>query len=273
MSLSLRAKTNLVFYLALAALAVIGWFSFRENRSMVENDRLVSHTRAVLETSESLASHLAEASAARAAYFRLNDAKQIDAFLSASKSALSDFAELRKLTVGDTDQSPRVIALAPLVRGSLSILKESVEHHQRTIDDLKEQNDFSENSARVATQFLNLIHKFDNVEKDALQRPSAAAQISNQWGTKINEFLSASVFLLLILALGFLNRALSRRELAEGAAAEQKELLQSILDSCSDAVTVANSSGAIVLRNPVAARNNAGTFTNALNDDYAALQG
>jgi two-component system, sensor histidine kinase and response regulator len=273
MSLSLKANTNLTFSLALATLAVIGCFSFRESRGLAEKGRLVSHTREVLEVSESLASHLAEAAASRAAYFRLGDKKQIAIFSSTSNSALSDVAELRKLTEENAYQNHRVADLEPLVRARLSVLKASVELHQRTTADQKEQDSFSEQIARLSTQFLNLIHEFDGVEKDVLQQRVLAAEISDQRGTRINEFLSASVFLVLILALAFLNRELSRREQAERAAAEQKELLQSILDSCNDAVIVANCSGVIILRNPVAARDNASAPTVVLNEKYPQLRG
>src|ERR1700680_1055281 len=150
MPLSLKANTNLTFALALATLAVIGCFSFRESRGLVEEGRLMSHALQVLEVSESLASHLAEAAASRAAYFRLGDKKQIDIFNSASNSALSDVAKLRKLTEQDASQNHRVAGLEPLVQARLSVLKASVELHQRTTADLKEQDSSSEQGARLS---------------------------------------------------------------------------------------------------------------------------
>ncbi len=81
------------------------------------------------------------------------------------------------------------------------------------------------------------------------------------------------MFLFLILTLGLLNRELSRREQAERSAAEQGELLQSILDSCSDAVIVADTSGKIILRNPVGIRYNAGAPAQELSGKYPELLG
>jgi len=77
----------------------------------------------------------------------------------------------------------------------------------------------------------------------------------------------------LILTVGFLNRELSRREKAERSSAEQKELLQSILDSCSDAVIVADTSGKIILRNPVGMRYNAGAPAQEIGEKYPQLLG
>ena len=85
--------------------------------------------------------------------------------------------------------------------------------------------------------------------------------------------LGICIFLFLMFTLGLLNRELFRREQAERSAAEQKELLQSILDSCSDAVIVANSSGKIILRNPVGVRYNAGAPADELSEKYPELLG
>jgi len=147
--------------------------------------------------------------------------------------------------------------MGPLVKARLTLLKASVELHQRTRDDRKQQDAFNDQSTRLATQLTELIDIFDHAERGLLQQQSAAAQASYQRGTRINAFLGVSVFLFLILTVGFLNRELSRREKAERSSAEQKELLQSILDSCSDAVIVADTSGKIILRNPVGMRYNA----------------
>jgi diguanylate cyclase (GGDEF)-like protein/PAS domain S-box-containing protein len=271
--LSLKNKTNIAFFLALIALAMIGWFSLQGNRSTEEKDHLVSHSRDVLEASELLRSHIYDAAAARRAFSLWGDSKQIDAFSLAYKSALADFATLRKLTAGSAEQQLSLIQMETLMKARLSLLKTSVELHQRTRDDRKQQDAFNDQSTRLSTQLTELIDEFERAERGLLQQRTAAAQASYQRETRINTFLGVSVFLFLILALGFLNRELSRREQAERSAAEQKELLQSILDSCSDAVIVANTSGKIILRNPVGIRYNAGAPTQELSEKYPQLLG
>jgi diguanylate cyclase (GGDEF)-like protein len=66
--------------------------------------------------------------------------------------------------------------------------------------------------------------------------------------------LSFSVFCFIVMATAGLNRELSRRKRTEQAIAEQKSLLQSILDTCNDAIIVADNTGKIILRNPAALR-------------------
>jgi diguanylate cyclase (GGDEF)-like protein/PAS domain S-box-containing protein len=272
-SLSLKNKTNIAFFVALITLGIIGWFSIQGNRSTEERDYLVSHSRDVLEASGLLRSDISNAAAARRAYTIWGDSKKIDAFGLASKSAVADFAALRKLTADGTEQQFSLTQMEPLINARLSLLKDSVELQQRAGDNHKQQDAFTDQSARLSAQFAELIDEFDRAERAVLQQRTAAAQATYRRATKINAFLAVSVFLFLTLALGSLNRELSRREQAEHSAAEQKELLQSILDSCGDAVIVANTSGKIILKNPVGVRYTAGVPTQELTEDYPRLLG
>ncbi len=271
--MSLKSKKNIAFFAALITLAIIGWFSHQGSRSTEDKDYLVSHSRDILEASGLLRSHISTAAAARRAYTIWGDSKKIDAFSLASKSAMADFAALRKLATDGTEQQLSLTQMEPLINARLSLLKESVELQQRAGDNRKQQDAFTDQSARLSAQFTELIDEFDRAERAALQQRTAAAQASYRRGTRINTFLAVSVFLFLTLALGSLNRELSRREQAEGSAAEQKELLQSILDSCSDAVIVADTSGKIILRNPVGVRYNAGAPAQELTENYPRLLG
>jgi len=271
--LSLKNKTNIAFLAALVTLAMIGWFSIQGNRRTQEKDHFVSHERDILEASELLRSHIYDAAVARRAYTLWGDSTQIDAFNLASKSALADFAALRNLTGDSTNQQISLTQMEPLISSRLSLLRSSVELHQRTRDDRKQQDDFNEQSTKLSTQLTDVLDVFDRDERALLQERTVAAQASYQRGIWINSILGVSVFLFLIFSLGLLNRELFRREQAERNAAEQKELLQSILDSCSDAVIVADTSGKIILRNPVGIRYNAGAPTDELNEQYPELLG
>ena len=272
-TLSLKNKTNITFVAALITLAIVGWFSIQGNRRTEEKDHLVSHGRDVIEASEQLRSHIYDASVARRAYTLWGNTAQIDAFSLASKAALADLATLYKLTADNGQQQISLAQMEPLIKARLSLLKESVELHERTRDDLKQQELFNDQSTKMATEITDLVDKFARTERGLLQERSAAAQASDQREATINIFLGICIFLFLIFTLGLLNRELSRREQAERSAAEQKELLQSILDSCSDAVIVANASGKIILRNPVGVRYNAGAPADELSEKYPELLG
>src|SRR5262249_27778033 len=111
--MGLRGKTNIAVLFVLAALATMAGFSFRESRSLAEKDRWVSHTRDVIELSESLRSRLADAGAARRAYLS-GAAKDLADFDAANKLVLKDFGTLRALTADNPEQQTRLNELQPI---------------------------------------------------------------------------------------------------------------------------------------------------------------
>jgi diguanylate cyclase (GGDEF)-like protein len=262
-----------VFALALTAFAALAWFSFRESRSLSENNRWVSHTRDVLELSESLAARVTDAAAARGAYIRLGDPAQFETFEAASNSALRDIVQLRELTVDNADQQLRLAQLDPLVRGRLALLKTSMESHQQSGNDRAVQDAFTAQGATISSQLLEMVRNFEGVERSLLQTRSQEAEASESRANKISMIRTVFVFLSVLLVFWFLNREFARHERAERDMTEQKRLLQSILDSCSDSVIVADSSGSIILRNPVAALENAEVHADNLDKNYPELLG
>jgi diguanylate cyclase (GGDEF)-like protein len=253
MSIGLKTKANLAIAFALAALAGMGCLSLRANRNVTEADRWVSHTRDVLETSESLRSHISDAGIARRIFLQ-GDRKQIDVFKSAANVSLADFQALRNLTGDNKEQQQRLDRLAPLIHARLEILKESLAHHQEVANDESLQKDITDQSTILVAQLAEQIRGFENVEKDLLQKRSTWAEESLRKTSRVDGILGLSVFCFIVIATVGLNRELSRRKRIEKAIAKQKTLLQSILDTCSDVIVVADSNGHIILRNPAAKR-------------------
>src|SRR5579862_8293642 len=233
----------------------------------------VSHSRDVLEASELLRSDVFEAAANRRAYTLWTEPAKLEAFRTAYQAVQSDFANLRKLTADNSQQQASLSQIDPVLQMRMSLLKDSVDSHQNSSNDPRKQEAFNDQSARVSAQLTDLLDVFDRAEKGLLQQRTVAAQAGSQRKTMVNEVLGVSVFFFLIATLWILNRELSRREQAERTAAEHKELLQSILDSCSDAVIVADTSGKIILRNPVGIRYNAGAPAEELSEKYPELLG
>ncbi|MGH9679871.1 MAG: CHASE3 domain-containing protein, partial [Candidatus Acidiferrales bacterium] len=271
--MSLKNKTNVAFFAALITLAVIGWFSIQRNRTTEEMDRLVSKSRDILAASEMLRSHVYDTAASRRAYTLWGDQTQLDAFQLAYQSTLSDYTTLLRLAGDNPEQQSRMTKLGQLIDARLSLLKQSVELHQRTRDDEKQQAVFNDESTRLSTQITELIDAFNQTEGERLNQRKLLEQASFRRKTTVNAILGLSVFLFLILTLALLNRELTSREQAERAAAEQKELFQSILDSSSDAVIVADTTGRIILRNPEGTRYNASASTDYLDEKYPELLG
>lgn len=271
--MSFKYKTNVAFFAALISLVVIGWFSFQRDRSTKEYDQLVVHSRDVLQASELLRSHIYDAAASRRAYLFMRDSTRIDAFNQAYKWALDDFATLRKLTADNVQQQVRLVQIEPVMKSRLTLLKTSMELHESLRDDAAQQDALNVQNTSLTLQVTEMLDDFDHAEQSLLRARIFEAQASNSRKNRINAFLGVAVFLFLILTLGLLNRELHRSEQAERRAAEQKELLQAILDSCSDAVIVADTSGKIILRNPVGVRYNGDAPAEELSENYPRLLG
>lgn len=262
-----------MFALALTAFLTLAGFSLRESRRLTENNRWVSHTRDVLELSELLPAHITDATAVRGAYIRLGDPAQFQKFDAASALVLRDITQLHNLVADNPGQLIRLAQIEPLAQSRLALLKSSMESHQRSGDDRAAQDAFIAQGAIISAQLLDQIGTFESVERSLLQVRSAEVQGSDLREAKINTIRTVFVFFLLLFVFWFFNREFARHERAERATIEQRRLLQSILDSCSDSVIVADRSGSIILRNPVAARENAMIHADNLDENYAELVG
>jgi diguanylate cyclase (GGDEF)-like protein len=268
MALELKTKVNLAISIALTALAVMGWLSLRESQNLTEADRWVSHTRDVLETSESFRSHLSEAGMARRIFLQ-GDRKQIDVFRAAANASLADFNALRQMTTDNHEQQKRLDRLEPLVHARLAVLEKSITAHRLVTDrlaadglatnrlavkDAALQTDLTNQSTGILVQIADEMREFQNVERELLRKRSSKAEDGAQRTSRDDTILSLFVFCFIVIATAGLNRELSRRKQTQQAIAEQKSLLQSILDNCNDAIIVADSTGKLILRNPAALR-------------------
>jgi diguanylate cyclase (GGDEF)-like protein len=253
MPVELKTKVNFALSLALVALAGIGWLSLRQSQNLTEADRWVSHTRDVLETSESFRSHLSEAGIARRVFLQ-GDSKQIDVFNAAVSASLADFKTLQTLTADNPEQQKRLDRLEPMVHERLSALEKSLAAHRLAANDEALQNNVTNQQTSVVAQLAEQTREFQNVERELLRQRSSQVRESAQRTSRDNTILSLAVMCFIVIATAGLNRELSQRKQTEQAIAQQKSLLQSILDTCNDAIIVADGTGKIILRNPAALR-------------------
>jgi diguanylate cyclase (GGDEF)-like protein len=245
---------NLGNVLVLSLLAIMGGFSYKETRVQADKDRWVAHSRAVLDLCEAMRIHFTESGNARRTYVADEDATQIPAFEASSKGTLAVIPLLRQEVVDNPGQEVRLNELEIAVRARLQLFERSVQSHQRNAHDDKEQKAISEEGVNLTFHAVDEIRMFEDVERGLLQQRVAEAEAADGRASRINEFLGASVFLLLIIAAWIVNRELARRNAAEEAVGKEREFLESILNSCRDVVEVADETGRIILRNPAAKR-------------------
>lgn len=253
MQIELKTKVNLAMSVALAALAGMAWHALKENQHLTKADRWVSHTHAVLEASASFRSHLSEASIARRMFLQ-GDSKQFDVVDVAANACLSDFDTLRTLTTDNQEQQRRLNHMEALLRARLSELSQSIDSHAAARHDDTFQNKLSDQSIGVVAQLAEQTREFEGVEKELLRQRSAKEKEDARQTSRDDVILGLSVCCFVVVSTVQINSELSRRRHVERAIAEQKSMLQSILDTCNDAIIVADNTGKIILRNPAALR-------------------
>jgi diguanylate cyclase (GGDEF)-like protein len=245
---------NFANVFVLSLLAIMGGFSYKENRTLAGKDLWVAHSREVLDLCEALRIHFTESGTARRAYVTDGDPTQIPAFEAASKASLAVIPLLRQEVADNPGQEVRLNELEIAVRSRLRLFEESIQSHKRNAHDQKEQEAISEAGLNLTFHAVDEIRMFEDVERGLMQQRVADAEAASRGASRINEFLGAAVFLLLIIAAWIVNRELTRRNAAEEAVGKERELLESILNSCRDVVEVADETGRIILRNPAAKR-------------------
>jgi len=254
--LSFRTKTNIVIALAMATLAVVGYFSFRETQRLISRENSASHSREVLEADASLSLHLSQAIGARRGYLLTGHEGEIELLAKESAATESDWEKLRGLTADNADQQARLQALAPLLQSRLTLLKKSVELHRQNLDgkDRTAQEALSRQGGDLAEQTSDIQRGFHNAESSLLMERLLAAAAADRETLRAETLLVALMFTVLIAGLAFVNREITLRERAEREVVAKEKLVRSVLNSSGDAVLVADRDGNIILRNAAAAR-------------------
>lgn len=254
--LSFRTTTNVVFAMALAALATFGFLSFRETARLVQSERWASQTREVLETSISMSGHLSDAVAARRGFLLFRRPQALEDFSTARKRTLADLSKLQGLTSGNSSQQQLLHVLGPLVHSRLTILGRSIELHQRTrgANDSDAQAAMSQQGLELSGQISELQRSFHDAASGLLRQRLADEAATAAQTFRIETALAVLFFGALIAALIFVNREISLRDQAERASKEAAILLRSVLDSSGDAIVVSDNEGNIILRNAVMER-------------------
>ena len=271
-SLDLKTKANIAFILALAAIAGMCWLSLVEGRRLKAADRWVSHSRDVLERSAALRSHISDAAIARRAFLQ-GDLDKLDAFDRAVTLSELDFSSLVRLTADNPQQLSRLKLLDPLVQARIDLLRRSIAVHKSAKNDQAIQQTMTDQGTRITFQFVTLIHEFDTAEQELLSGRSSALEASTRRTIYAGAILGVSVFFTLLAAMVMLNRELSRRLRAERAIADHKALLESILNSCNDAVIVVDRAAKLLLRNPAASRLHGNVPPDRLNRSLPEIPG
>jgi len=251
--LILKSKTRLLFGFIFVALGLLGWISYHENRRMVVNDGWVAHTYEVLVESAGVREHLGNAVAARRGYVLYGDESIAGQFEKESREALEHLGALKTLTTDNRDAQEQVGAVESLLRTRFSLMRVSIELRRKKGVDEEAQRKYREQSQAMGERIDEVLHQFEDREKRLLlqrmDEVSGIVQVTN----RLNVAVVLGTFAALLLALWLQNRESQARRRAERALAGSENLVDSVFNSMSDEILIADTSGRVILRNPAAA--------------------
>ena len=115
------------FVLALAALVVIGWVSYRSTTGLIDAADQVTHTHKVLENLEQLLSLLKDAETGQRGYLITGEDRYLEPYNAALGQINQTLKQIRDLTVDNPNQQQRINTLEPLAQEKLAELKETID--------------------------------------------------------------------------------------------------------------------------------------------------
>src|SRR5690242_8635556 len=104
------------FGLSLTMLLVVGAVAYRETDSLLQNDRLVTHTHVVLEELAHLLSSLQDAETGQRGFLLTGRGEFLEPYQAALDKTAPAFADLRRLTIDNEVQQRRLDQLDPLMQ-------------------------------------------------------------------------------------------------------------------------------------------------------------
>jgi len=115
------------FTLALVALLVIGFVSYRSTTGLIETAGQVTHTHQVLENLDQLLSLLKDAETGQRGYLITGEDRYLQPYTAALGQIDQTIKEIRNLTSDNPHQQQRIDKLEPLVAEKLAELKETID--------------------------------------------------------------------------------------------------------------------------------------------------
>ena len=120
-------KIGAGFTLALTLMAVIGTVSYRNTVQLVDTAAWVSHTHEVLESLESVLSHLRDAETGQRGFLVTGAERYLEPYTDAHKLTDEEIDRLRTLTRDNPNQQQRISRLEPLVVQKFEELQETID--------------------------------------------------------------------------------------------------------------------------------------------------
>jgi PAS domain S-box-containing protein len=231
MKWAFRGRSTKFLGLALISLmlssAVILWGL----RQFLQQRRLVEHTQAILEQSESLLSLIKDAETGQRGYLLTREDRYLQPYKNAEQAIPKELENLRQLTQENPEQQQRIHQLDLLLRIKLGELEQTIQVRQQ--QDLAAALKIVQigHGQQLMEQIRQQIQAIKTDENDRLQQRSQQAETTAGWVALTTILCSLLTFLLISIASFLLYQDQVKRQQAEKALGESEAQYRLLFDS------------------------------------------
>lgn len=228
---SLRRIAWYAFALAVVLLIGIGVTAYRTTKSLVESERLISHTHEVQTILEDLRSDTLRAGNSRRGFIIASDESLLRGYYASAQEVPVELERLRRATDDNPARKPEIDHLKGLTDRYLAALSVSIQLRKSGKPDVRQQIEMTRETAAIGDEIRVSLQKIRDDESRLLDERSQAAHrlYDRTVGTLGIAFLVA----LLLLGAEFflLNREFTKHRRTERIARHNRELVNAFFSS------------------------------------------
>jgi PAS domain S-box-containing protein len=252
MTQSIENKTKVWIGIVVVVLLANGWLSYRAVRTLIDNERWVTHTHQVLGNLELILSTVKDAETGERGYIITGDSEYLEPYHSAINLIDTHLQTLKDLTVDDPTEQDRLPTLARKVADRLHSLKEGVDLRAAGDVEGARQVTLSGVGKQRMDDLRQFIEGMENEENRLLTERLEESRISRR-DTILTFTVANLVAMSLLVAMGSaIIKGFRERRETEDRLYEQRQLLAVTLSSIADAVISCNTDGSTEFLNPIA---------------------
>jgi len=179
-SLTVGTKIGGGFFLALAAIVVIGGVSYRSTGKLIGTAHWVEHTHEVLEGLEGTLSDLLDAETGQRGYILTGDEHYLEPYQTGIKAVHQKIGDIRVLVKDNPEQERRLDSLEPLIEAKLGTLKATIEMRKDETKGFEAALQFMKTNKgkKEMEDVRKAVADMENVERELLKERSEDAQDS-----------------------------------------------------------------------------------------------
>lgn len=253
--LSLPTAARLILFglgLGLVGLVINTVISYRNLRTITENNGLVTHTQEVLVELESVVSLLKDAETGQRGYLLTGHKEYLKPYESAIGRVTAAIRHLERLTADNPSQQERLATLETRALAKLTELAATIQLHDNKNSAAALELVKSNQGKNEMDEIRRLTADLEEEERRLLADRTAESQRKVRQSVATLFVASAGVFLLLLGAALGLWQHLNFRQQSEAQIRAERKWLQVTLASIGDAVIATDNAGRVSFLNPTA---------------------